>query len=408
MQSKTIRSIDIPIIVGFILLLGIAYNIMSENQAMVSSIFTITFIYVFILFIKGVFDRTISRDFSLMVYVSIILVLVNVTLSGTGNFDYYKKSIMYISTLMWMTYCVNYKVSKLTVFVILFLVTLINISYENFFETGFIFEDGETLLNLNFSNPNEAGMFIVTSLLYLGVFIVAGWHLGIKIKYFIILLVGFVSLFSAVFALLLLTGCRSAILSLALFVILVIADVLFKKGLPIRKRTCVFLALIPFIFVFIYLLYVNTLSVDVSFGHEGGKDAGNRIKIWKPIIDNFFHYLAFGDYYGISKGTGGSQMHNTHLDVYASYGIVPLIIYIKLLSKVIWQSWRNAKNRFKRISVFAFISCQVYCTFEAGFVSGSAGLYILIIGFLLLANYQSNEDIISKQCLRQIKYRNNC
>lgn len=124
---------------------------------------------------------------------------------------------------------------------------------------------------------------------------------------------------------------------------------------------------------------------------NAGKSSATRVPIWKPIITDFWHYFIIGDYYGISNGTGMSQLHNTHLDIYASYGFIPLILYITILYKAISHSMKYAVTRFQRVSLYAFVACMVSCMFEASFVAGSAGLFLLTVGFLILAN--SNFDI---------------
>lgn len=207
-----------------------------------------------------------------------------------------------------------------------------------------------------------------------------------KIHYFIMLAI-LIPIFLKVAQLLVLTGCRSSYMSLALFAFLVIVDYLFRGKIKIKKWMALSISIVPFVFVFIYLAYASNLSADVAMGVEdAGKSSTTRIPIWKPIIDNFWHYFIIGDYYGISNGTGMSQMHNTHLDVYASYGILPLILYVRIIYLVICQSVRNSCSRFQRISVYAFIACMVSCMFEASLVAGSAGMFFLTIGFLAFAN----------------------
>ncbi|CDA75316.1 putative uncharacterized protein [Bacteroides sp. CAG:530] len=256
-----------------------------------------------------------------------------------------------------------------------------------FYRQGFAIYEGEMLLTLNFPNPNQTGMFLLNSILYICVFIVSGRDLINKKKLYLLILFGLVLLLIAVSQLLFMTGCRSSFMALALFLLMVIIDYLSKGGFVIKKWMAILIAVIPFVFVFFYLYYVDSFSADVSMGVvDAGKSSTTRVPIWRPIVDDFWHYFIIGDYYGISNGTGMSQLHNTHLDVYASYGIVPLILYMRIIYLVIVQSMKIAVCRFQRISLYAFIACIVSCIFEASLVAGSAGMFLLTIGFLALAN----------------------
>lgn len=383
MQNK----INTGIIISFLIALGIVYNIMNDTSFISSTLISISFVYVFFMFIRQLAYKKINQEYLRLLCFSFVLVFFNVTLSGVGGFDYYKKAIMYSATITWMICCVNYRLSKKTVSVILFINLFINLLYLLFYQQGFSVYEGQVLLTLNFANPNQTGMFILNSLLYTGIMITAGNDLVEKKIHYFIMLAILIPIFLKVAQLLVLTGCRSSYMSLALFAFLVIVDYLFRGKIKIKKWMALSISIVPFVFVFIYLAYASNLSADVAMGVEdAGKSSTTRIPIWKPIIDNFWHYFIIGDYYGISNGTGMSQMHNTHLDVYASYGILPLILYVRIIYLVICQSVRNSCSRFQRISVYAFIACMVSCMFEASLVAGSAGMFFLTIGFLAFAN----------------------
>lgn len=383
MQNK----INTGIIISFLIALGIVYNIMNDTSFISSTLISISFVYVFFMFIRQLAYKKINQEYLRLLCFSFVFVFFNVTLSGVGGFDYYKKAIMYSATITWMICCVNYRLSKKTVSVILFINLFINLLYLLFYQQGFSVYEGQVLLTLNFANPNQTGMFILNSLLYTGIMITAGNDLVEKKIHYFIMLAILIPIFLKVAQLLVLTGCRSSYMSLALFAFLVIVDYLFRGKIKIKKWMALSISIVPFVFVFIYLAYASNLSADVAMGVEdAGKSSTTRIPIWKPIIDNFWHYFIIGDYYGISNGTGMSQMHNTHLDVYASYGILPLILYVRIIYLVICQSVRNSCSRFQRISVYAFIACMVSCMFEASLVAGSAGMFFLTIGFLAFAN----------------------
>lgn len=402
-KSIKYNKIDKTVIIGFLIALGIIYCTMNENLAISSSLISFSFVYVFVVFLYKSTHNTINKSYIKILWLSCVLVFLNTSLSGLGGFDYYKKAIMYMSTIVWMFCGVSMNVSKKTTITIVVINLCINCLYLLFFKRGFSVYEGEVLLTLNFPNPNQTGMFLLNSILYIGILIVAGKDLVRKKKYYIILLCLLIPLLVSVCQLLILTGCRSSFMSLALFFILVLFDYVSRGHFKLKKWMSLAIAVLPFIFIFIYLSYVSTLNIDVSMGMENeGKSSTTRVHIWKPIIDNFWHYFIIGDYYGISNGTGMSQMHNTHLDVYASYGIIPLILYIIILYKVINHSMNQANSRFQRISLYAFVSCMVSCMFEASLVAGSAGMFLLTVGFFILANSNIHyESPTSKLCLPQ-------
>lgn len=383
---------------GFLLVSGIIYTTIKEQASWTSNLITLTFIYTLYLYIKKYF--CISPSFHRTLITSIILVFLNVTVSGFGDFNYYKKAIMYISTLMLLIYSSSVHISKKTACFAIAINILIGVLYLTTYQQGFNVFQGEVLLTLNFSNPNQAGMFILNTLLYI-LLPISALQKPLKILPITVLLVIIIPLLISLNKILILTGCRSALMALIVFLGLTILDFVFGTRLKLRKWVMRFIAVAPFIFVFIYVTYASTITFDTSFGTENaGKTVLTRMKIWGPIIHDFFHYLIFGDYFGISNGTGMSQMHNTHLDIFASYGLVPLLLYMSLITKVLWQSYKKATSRFQRASIYAFIACMVIGTFEASFVAGSGGLFILTNGFILLANCQIiDENTAGKLCL---------
>jgi O-antigen ligase len=141
----------------------------------------------------------------------------------------------------------------------------------------------------------------------------------------------------------------------------------------------------------VYYVYVigGIIDIDTSLGIEGhGKTSDTKMMIWKPAFEAINQHFVLGDYYCISSGTGVSQLHNTHLDVFASYGFIPFILFISILFFQVSRVYEQATSLTNRIGVYAFMACFISGVFEASLVSGSAGLYVLSFGFLLLANSQ--------------------
>lgn len=385
------EGIEYKWVLGFIIAAGIVYYTLAEQASIVSNLISLSFIYVLFIFIKFAQNRTVSSKEIYLVGVLAFITFLNAFISGSGDFNYFKKCIMFICTVIWLICCSKAKINGRTLMLILAINIAINVFYLLFFKSGFAIFESEVLLTLNFNNPNQTGMFLLNSILYLAIAALGSYGIrrGFSGKLlFIATLAITIPLITSIFGMLTLTGSRASFLSIAMFGSLLIMSIFIPARKIFNKYVCFALCILPFVFVFIYLIYVSTLTIDVSFGmEESGKTSGTRIHVWKPIIDEIFHYLLFGDYYGISEGTGMSQLHNTHLDVFASYGIIPLIIYCRVLYKIILKSSRNISSYIQALGLFAFVSNIPSWTFEASFVAGSGGLFLLTSGFLLIASY---------------------
>lgn len=381
--------------IGYLLVLGIAYFTMIDKPSVVSDLITLTFPLVLIVFLHLYQRHIVPSYYTGLVITLSILVFLNISIwlvinDGAGGFNYYKKAIMFLTTVIWFIYCSFTKISRPTLYYILFINLLLVSLYHLFFKEIFEEIEGESFVTLNFSNPNLTGMFILNSLLYVGISIVCVREITHKIIYQIIWLGINITLFIGSFSILLLTGNRSSLMALIFWAGLVILDWVSVHNFKPKKWIIAILVAFPFLFLFIYTSFAHSLGETVSFGMEiRGKTNTSRNHVWMPIINEFYHYFLIGDYYKISNGTGVSQLHNTHLDIFASYGIIPLILYIVFLYKISVKAWFNSHSKIQRTALYAFLSLLVSCTFEAGLVAGSAGLFILSGGFLLLCNYRS-------------------
>ena len=395
-MMKFISKLDKFDTIGFILVLLIVYSIVNEITFMASLLISCSFIFTTILYVWKLINNRIDKSLNILMLFNIVIVFINITISGFGGFGYYKKAIMYVSTLLLLVHSCNARVSIKTACYLIITNIIIALLYLLSYKQGFDVYDGEYLLTLNFSNPNQAGMYICTTLLYILLPVASIISLYKRFKVLMVLVFLF-PLCISLYNILMFTGCRSAMMAVYFFIFLCIYDYLRGGKKWMKKWMMTLISVLPFIFVFIYIMFASYVTIDVSFGIENaGKSAMTRQSIWEPIVNDFFHYFLFGDYHGISNGTGLSQMHNTHLDVYSSYGIIALIIYILLLRHVLWQTYVNTSSRFQRLSLYAFIASMVVGTFEASYVSGSGGLFILTNGYILLANSNVNEGLTGK------------
>lgn len=383
------KIVNIFTLVGFALVCGIGFYSMNERPDLVSSFFTLTFIWIAFFFgytINGLRDRYLLIPAVLCILLSSLNVF---ALAGNGGFDYYKKLIMFICfVLLCYIFSVINKTSRYTIFGIFLINLVLAVSYIYVFNTGFSFFEGEYLLTLGFDNPNLAGMFLLNSFLYIALIIIYLIEFGKKLIYTL----PFIGLAVFLCHLIILTKCRSSIVSVIIFIFILLLDLFGKQKLFLNKTSIIIWTLFPIIFVFLYTNFIESLHIDLSMSFDdASKGSASRNIVWLPALKSLSEHWILGDYFGISEGTGHSQMHNTHLDVWCSYGLVPFSLYLVYLYRIVTTSYSNAFTTFNRCAIYAFYVCFISGTFEASIVAGGAGIYILSCGFLFLANTNTKD-----------------
>lgn len=380
-------------IAGMLLEGVIMYLTMADQKGLVSTLFSFTFIWILYFFARYSYSKE-DKSFRQVVFFTIILSIVNVILTGGINdFNYYKKVIMFVCFLMFLYLSSIYSINRKQVKWIILINFFISLFYIRFYNTAYRMTDEGFMLTLGFSNPNQTGMFILNSILYCSIPIVAYKDAQVKWYY----LAPFAWMVFTITPYLYLTESRANIAAYAVFVLLVLLDYVIPHFKMTSKVVLFFLAIFPLLFAVFYLMEFSLFkNADLSMGFgEHGKHSGTRLKIWNFAFNQFLDNPILGNYYGISNGTGSSQMHNTHVDVLASYGIVPFALFISVLYKV-FKKFVNKQqvHRFNRVAFYAFIACLISGTFEASLVAGGLGLYILSCGFILLANANIGERTI--------------
>ncbi len=234
-----------------------------------------------------------------------------------------------------------------------------------------------------FTNPNIAGMFLMHAVLYVGlaIFFVKRWIVRIPL---ILLVAGGIYM-------ILLTRCRSALVGLAVFAVLAVWFLL-KRCKSIPAWLSVTVVLIPLFFAVIYLL-ANDAGMLESIGilDGEGKDVNSRVKVWERAFTIIRRDLFTGDYAALyNTDTGMGQRHNMHLEVLTAYGLIPFILYIVTLLLCVLPIGESANTPKKQLPLLAFFSVILAGTFEAGFITGALGLYVLSGGFLACAAMQED------------------
>lgn len=366
------------------------------QHSIISLLFALSFIATFVF----VFLKILEYNRVNVSIVLAVLCVINVTLNGLQengrmNFDYYKKVIMFCCFVFLVYYSIqehdavpDYLLKIIEVLPVI-AGTFLVFSYYYMGNTAIVAQG----ITLGFTNPNFTGMWLLHFFLYGALFVLKAFRGGSKLRllYIPVLLV--------IYNLIPETGARSCqIGALAFF-----AFILLK---PLMTRSPGFFAAIiavfPLVFAIFYLAFVDQewFQNMFSFMVSEGKNLTSRVRVWTRALNGLAKHPIFGNYSGLSYGTGQSQMHNTHVDVLASYGIFPFVLFIKILYDRLVRSCRKTTSIYQTAAFGAFCAVIVSGSFEAAMVSGAMGLNLLTVGLLLLAQNDLPKENEQKQRFR--------
>ena len=102
-----------------------------------------------------------------------------------------------------------------------------------------------------------------------------------------------------------------------------------------------------------------------------------------------------GAYFGVSDGSGMSQMHNSHLDIAASYGIPVLAVVCILLRNYVYQGGRVYENKQDYIYILGFACAIILGIGEAALFSGGLGLHVFVGAFLMLSSRDNEIEMVN-------------
>lgn len=366
-----------------------------EKHAIYSMLFMLSFVFVLFMFLTNI-DKYSKSDL-LLLFVLICLTLFNVLINALCSdnaklsFNYLKKYIMFIAAMIFLSLCSKVKIDSktknfidiatviLSCLIILFYFLLGNTLYRyNGIQSKY--------LVFNFGNPNAAGMYLAAvALIELSVF----YNVGI-FKKIIVLGIG-----AFLCYLVTLTQCRNAELAILIFFIIQIiyrvrSSVSKNKKIP--RWLIVLVAIIPILFAVVYMALIDnpTVANALKFMSSEGKGIDSREKIWARAFAAFGNSPIFGAYSEISGGSGASQMHNSHVDVLVSYGIVPFIVMIIILSKIMLEINKKINSPKQQIYYIAFMCIVFIGCCEAVLFSG--GILYIFAGCLLIQSLYSGEE----------------
>ena len=389
MEVKQIDSILLRFL--YLLVAGIVVCEVFALADMTSLLFMLTFPVTVALWFRTVRKTITGMDFLVLAIsaLAVIHVLINAGMTNTPiGFDYFKKLIMFIMSLLFLQVSYRYKakadlirfinhlVDSLTVF-------LIAVYFLYNTQMHMIGEYVSSYLTFRFSNPNLTGLFLVCLYMF------ELYRLFTPEKWIWKLVHVAMAAFLAYFTFQ--SQSRNSLLALLLFTA-ICAWLLFKskRRLRINKPMALLFVTSPILFVAGYLLLINIPWIQnaLSFLVGEGKTLTSRLSVWEPAMEYLRLSPLFGAYSQISNGTGLSQLHNTHLDIAASYGVIVLILVCVLLYKYLYQGGRYYANKWSYIYILGFVCTLILGIGEAALFSGSLGLYAFIGTFLLFSRIE--------------------
>ena len=373
----------------FFAVTGIVVFQVLGKSSVASMLFTATFFLTLLIWVcRGLLGlRQIHRIGLLILLCSGISVVGNGLITQTGvSFGYFRKWLMFCTTILFLSvtgeYCPDRKEIRMilrgSTFLSVFLVGM----YGCFPEQMHLLNGRVSgYLTFRFTNPNLTAVFL--SAISMLQWIQAADSRGIKRCLFAGLggiLIWFV----------IQTQSRNAQLVMAFF-FLVWLLAIAGKGIALYGGIRWAAAVFPLLFSLGYLLLIRLPVVQRLFGFLAGegKNLDSRVWIWKMALQNVMDSPLLGAYSQISNGTGSSQMHNSHLDVLASYGVPAFCLVCWLLHRLLEPVGRGRRAYLCRM---AFLSLLLSGMGEAMLFSGGMGIYLLFGFFRMLANVPAKEE----------------
>lgn len=151
-----------------------------------------------------------------------------------------------------------------------------------------------------------------------------------------------------------LTASRSGFLVSSIILIIIIMS---KSRLHLS--TLLYFILISFAFIYFMYVYGAFDTLIYRMFEQGNMDtAGNRTTIWQEVVQNyqmqpFYNQVFGGGYWHRVKLSGGMEMHNELMAIWADYGYVGLAIFISLIVSMI--SSKNTSFNIRLISTFFYV-----------------------------------------------------
>ena len=303
----------------------------------------------------------------------------------TLSVSYFINWITFAFVFLYFSVCLKIKLDRqalLNLFRVNFIVAVLSciIYIVKFDWVFYVTNTGVRYLQYDFYNPNTAAIFLfciaVTGMLKF--FFSEHTSIFKQIVYI-----------TLSFALIIQTLSRTVFIAIVFFVVIY---VIFKrKGryfLPKGNIFCMAIATFPLIFAIVYSIFIQNPVVHkiFSFLVSEGKEMDSRRYVWEYAFRLVKESPIFGSYGYLLSQPSFSQMHNSHLNVMVSYGVIVFVLVVIYLFLVMKKITAESKKYRTELCVWAFVVCLILGCGEAILFSGGLSFYLFVGQFLLLAN----------------------
>lgn len=354
-------------------------TVLLQSDALTSFFFSVSFIVLLcaVLFFMRKKFVNLSSFFAILSCILCVVLNILLTPSVGLSMSFFSKMMMFITTVLFFDMASKIYIKEKTACYLLYIpicIALLYLAAHFLFGNNIRYGGG---LTLGFPNPNFTAAWLMHLIFYMLIF---GAYFNQKKTWLLSIL-----MCGGLIVLLLDTLNRSTLIALAFFFVLAIIG-LFRKKYTFKSGFIFLVTLMPLLIPLLYeLIAGDTFSRIFAFMVSEGKKLNSREAVWGFAMDTVMKSPIIGDCLSVLNYKY-SQMHNTHLDIMASYGLVTAVIFMFSLNKQLRQAMFNCTDYCKYLACCAVFAVIVFGTFEATIYSGSTGLSYLTGGLLLLAH----------------------
>lgn len=383
----------------FLVLIGIVIMQVLNLPEVASALFMMTFFLTMAFWLMEL-ERRINKTNLLAIgimVVSFISVAVNAMVTDAVlSFSYVKKLIMFWSTVLFFAAMTEYKPDKSVLNLVFrtntLLAVFLLIMYLTMPDEMHTFNEQVTIyLTFRFTNPNLTAAFLSSVCILQMVYTYATRKWYVKLLNTVLIV--------ALIVLILDTKARTSWILMAVFLLAyAVVNLLPKIRWRMTKRLAWFIAWLPLLFALLYMELVNNARIQeiFSFLVNRGKLLDARVEIWTDALEAIKASPVIGAYNQISDGTGESQMHNSLLDIAASYGIPVMLILGNFLRRVLYTGKDGPQGKRNFICIMGFSALLMSGIGEAMIFSGGLGIYLYAGILRMLANYDFEDRKVLK------------
>lgn len=370
------------VLIGFLVLVLISMPMLNENLLRIS-------LYIFIILNISIFVITINLGKSIrganysriLIYLTVVLLLLMLVFTRSFNLQSVSASIGYLSSFFiayYSTYIITGKktlkylaiVSVLlgVVFILLYFSPLA-FRYTNVNNELVFYDDSnEGSLTLGYSNPNTTASLILPIQFVLMFFY--KYYSTKRVRFF------FLGLSVVLLYFIYLTNSRSAFIASVLFYILVFFNFRFR----ISRLLVAIVILSGFGFIFLYsLLYNQGIGSDLLILNKPFYSGRQEYLI--EILNEASKYFVFGNI----KIYSFSNLLNGILSLFASVGVVGVIIYVLFFSHNIASRYRKGNNA-GNVALYGLLAIYIQSYSEGNFIVSGAYFSTLLSMLFVLSN----------------------